>query len=289
MPLHGEKPSKEQSAVGEKQLRRLGLLCILESKLLNDNVRRWLLDEIDGKPWSYDDVYQPSPEAILSVDEKRPADGATHPAREIHAHLNKLAENPKEKAASGHYMVDCFGVREVPQREDRPAEPVVAVEGGTSPNIAWRLRQLGSRLRGRRAEDPGACAAERNAAKCMAITCLVTISYSAIRNIGIDRRVFMMPCPTWIARTSSARCAARSRSLPLSPCWVRASARRRRWRVPTSPSGRRGCRLATTSISRIRPISIVWRTRNWAWRISAGSSSSMRSNVDRSCSRFSGR
>ena len=157
LPLHGEKPSKEQSAVGEKQLRRLGLLCILESNLLNDNVRRWLLDEIDGKPWSYKDVYQPSPEAILSVDENRPAEGSTHPAQEIHAHLNRPATMPGDKEASCRYRVGWFGVREEPRGEDRQEgrreEPAAAAEASASPNIAWRLRQLGSRLRGRRDED----------------------------------------------------------------------------------------------------------------------------------------
>jgi hypothetical protein len=100
---------------------------MLEADLAHDQVRNFLLSQIEGAAWSHDDVYGPDPDAISAIAERRPPRGAVSPAAEICRQLRRAAP----PTAACELVADWCGVRSPPK--DPVAAGGAAVPGGEDP------------------------------------------------------------------------------------------------------------------------------------------------------------
>jgi hypothetical protein len=123
-----------EPAPATPELEELALLAILEADVLDDDVRRFLLQEITGTPWSMADVYFPDPEALSAVAQRVPPRGALGPAGPIYEALCRPADHPDDR----FLCADWDGVHDL-----RPEPPEPQPEARRP---ATRIQRLMERL-----------------------------------------------------------------------------------------------------------------------------------------------
>jgi hypothetical protein len=89
--------------VGDQRLLLdLALVAIREADLVSDGVKRWLLDLVDGRPWSFEAIYAPDPRAVRAVAEREVPPGALPPAAAIASALCAPGKRSDVQFANWH-------------------------------------------------------------------------------------------------------------------------------------------------------------------------------------------